>query len=157
EAHPLPELLLLDLKMPRVSGFDVLIWLRSNKQLKNVPAVVLSSSDYSADMQEARALGATAYLVKPAGYDGYPKVVQALRDLWRVGAGAGKITTACTVTLPDGKKIVARTQALSDDEEVEIAWSGATNRLAPIIVGKYSTGFLKWYLASRALVLRAKL
>jgi CheY-like chemotaxis protein len=89
EAHLLPELILLDLKMPRRSGFDVLIWLRSHERMKHLPAVVFSASDNPSDMQQARALGATAYLVKPKAYDGYPKLAQALRDLWRAGAGAG--------------------------------------------------------------------
>jgi len=88
EDHPLPELILLDVKMPRGSGFDVLMWLRSNEKLKNLPAVVFSNSDSPNDMQQARVLGATAYLVKPSAYDGYPKLVQALRDLWRAGGGA---------------------------------------------------------------------
>jgi CheY-like chemotaxis protein len=88
QAHPLPELILLDLKMPSLGGFDVLIWLRNHEKLKNLPAVVFSGSDNPNDVQQARALGATAYLVKPSEYDGYPKVVQALRDLWNAGAGA---------------------------------------------------------------------
>ncbi len=86
EAYPLPELILLDLKMPRRSGFDVLIWLQNHEGLKHLPAVVFSTSDNPSDMQRARALGATAYLVKPTTYDGYPKLAQALRDLWRAGA-----------------------------------------------------------------------
>jgi CheY-like chemotaxis protein len=90
EAHPLPELVLLDLKMPRANGFDVLMWLRSDEKLKNLPAIVFSASDNPTDVARARALGATAYLIKPTAYDGYPKVVQALRDLWRAGAGAVK-------------------------------------------------------------------
>ena len=88
DAHPMPELILLDLKMPSLGGFDVLIWLRNNDKLKKLPAVVFSASDNPNDVQQARALGATAYLVKPSEYDGYPKVVQALRDLWKAGAGA---------------------------------------------------------------------
>jgi CheY-like chemotaxis protein len=88
KAHPLPELILLDLKMPSMGGFDVLIWLRNHEKLKNLPAVVFSASDNPNDVQQARALGATAYMVKPSAYDGYPKVVQALRDLWRAGSGA---------------------------------------------------------------------
>jgi len=88
EAHPLPELILLDLKMPSLGGFDVLIWLRNHDKLKHLPAVVFSASDNPHDLQQSRALGATAYLVKPSEYDGYPKVVQALRDLWKAGSGA---------------------------------------------------------------------
>jgi CheY-like chemotaxis protein len=88
DAYPLPELILLDLKMPSVGGLDVLIWLRTHETLKNLPAVVFSASDNPNDVHQARALGATAYLVKPSEYDGYPKVVQALRDLWKAGVGA---------------------------------------------------------------------
>lgn len=88
KAHPLPELILLDLKMPSLGGFDVLIWLRNHEKLNHLPAVVFSASDNPNDQQQARALGATAYLVKPSEYDGYPKVVQALRDLWKAGGGA---------------------------------------------------------------------
>src|SRR6266446_6942565 len=50
---PLPKLLVLDLKMPRMNGFDVLQWLRSQPHLKAVPAVVLSSSSFEADTQIA--------------------------------------------------------------------------------------------------------
>lgn len=86
-AHPLPQLILLDLKMPSADGFDVLIWLRKHDELKNVPAVVLSNSDYPGDIELARALGAKAYLVKPLDCDGYATVVQTLRDLWSAASG----------------------------------------------------------------------
>src|SRR5690349_21426075 len=149
-AHPLPELILLDLKMPSKGGFDVLIWLRNHERLKKLPAIVFSASDNPNDMQQARALGATAYLVKPSAYDGYPKVVQALRDLWKSGSPQMK-TTVCTLTLPDGKQIFAKVRARSDDDEVEVEWSGVVERLQPVLIGKYSPGFLRWYLQARAL------
>ena len=155
-AHPFPELILLDLKMPTKGGFDVLIWLRNQETLKNLPAVVFSASDNPTDMQQARVLGATAYLVKPSAYDGYPKVVQALRDLWRAGTGAQMKTTVCTLALRDGKQIVAKAQAVTDDEEVVVQWSGAIERLQPVPLGKFSPGFLRWYLQARALALGAQ-
>jgi CheY-like chemotaxis protein len=156
ETHPLPELILLDLKMPRRGGFDVLIWLRNDENLKNLPAIVFSASDNPADMQQARALGATAYLVKPLNHDGYPKVAQALRDLWRAGVATQMKTTICTLTLRDGKQIVAKARALTDDAEVEVEWSGAVERLNPVFTEKYSPGFLRWYLQARALALGAQ-
>jgi CheY-like chemotaxis protein len=64
--HPMPNLLLLDLKMPRVNGFDVLTWLREQADLKNLPVVVLTSSDYPADIEQARKLGAADYRLKPS-------------------------------------------------------------------------------------------
>jgi CheY-like chemotaxis protein len=86
DAHPLPHLILLDLKMPSADGFDVLIWLRNHETLNNLPAVVLSNSDHPGDIQQARALGAT-YLVKPLACEGYATVVQSLLDLWNAATG----------------------------------------------------------------------
>lgn len=56
----------------------------------------------------------------------------------------------CTLTLPDGKQIVAKACANSVDEEVHIEWSGATDRLGQAVLGKHSVGFLSWYLQARA-------
>jgi CheY-like chemotaxis protein len=88
-AYPLPQLILLDLKMPSADGFDVLIWLRKQNDLKNLPAVVLSNSDYPGDIELARALGAKAYLVKPLDADGYAPVVKTLLELWSAAADGG--------------------------------------------------------------------
>ena len=59
--HPFPALLILDLKMPRMNGFDVLVWLATQPQLKELPAVVLSSSSDDSDIKQARELGAREY------------------------------------------------------------------------------------------------
>jgi CheY-like chemotaxis protein len=63
--HPLPSLLLLDLKMPFVDGFEVLGWARSQPALKQLPVVVLTSSAEDRDRQRTAELGANAYFVKP--------------------------------------------------------------------------------------------
>ena len=62
---PLPELVLLDLKLPYVHGFEVLSWIGRQPALHNVPVVVLTSSPEERDLQKARDLGAAGYLVKP--------------------------------------------------------------------------------------------
>jgi CheY-like chemotaxis protein len=62
---PLPSLLLLDLKMPFVDGFEVLAWARAQSGLKQLPVVVLTSSAEDRDRQKAAELGANAYFVKP--------------------------------------------------------------------------------------------
>lgn len=62
---PLPSLLLLDLKMPFVDGFEVLTWTRSQPGLKQLPVVVLTSSSEDRDRERAAEIGATAYFVKP--------------------------------------------------------------------------------------------
>lgn len=64
-------------------------------------------------------------------------------------------TYICTVSLPDGKKIVAKARANSLDDEVEVEWSGATDRLGQIVLGKHSVGFLQWFLEARARQLQA--
>ncbi|MDB6025900.1 MAG: response regulator with CheY-like receiver domain and winged-helix DNA-binding domain [Verrucomicrobiales bacterium] len=63
--YPLPTLILLDIKMPRKNGFDVLEWLKSDGSFTNVPVVMISSSNVRSDLAKACALGASAYLVKP--------------------------------------------------------------------------------------------
>ena len=63
--HPLPSLILLDLKMPFLDGFEVLDWIRSQSLLKNLPVVVLTSSAEERDRRKAAELGAKAYFVKP--------------------------------------------------------------------------------------------
>jgi len=67
--YPIPGLLLLDLKMPKVDGFDVLAWLKTRPELKGLPVVVLSSSSREDDIQRARSLGADDYRVKPADFE----------------------------------------------------------------------------------------
>ena len=79
--HPMPKLILLDLKMPRVSGFDVLTWLRSDESLKCVPVVVLTSSNHDADVKRAYDLGAKSYLVKPVGFEALVELVKTLPAL----------------------------------------------------------------------------
>jgi hypothetical protein len=55
-----------------------------------------------------------------------------------------------TVKLPDGNKIIAKARAATPEEEVQIQWSGAINRLGEVTTGKYGVGFLRWYLDARA-------
>jgi len=79
---PLPALLLLDLKMPKVDGFDVLNWLRGRSELKQLPVVVLSSSSREDDIQRARSLGADDYRVKPADFEQLLLLAQDVSTRW---------------------------------------------------------------------------
>jgi len=85
--HPLPGLLLLDLNMPRLNGFDVLSWLASHPDLKNLPAVVLSSSAQDSDIAKARTLGAVDYRVKPTGLNNLITLLQEIVPRWLKSAG----------------------------------------------------------------------
>lgn len=93
--HPLPSLLLLDLKMPRMSGFDVLAWLAVRPEFKNLPAVVLSSSSDETDMLKARQMGACDYFVKPHELSQFVKIIQSLRSRWLGSEPVESRTTSC--------------------------------------------------------------
>ena len=92
--YPLPALVLLDLKLPRKSGLEVLAWLRAQPALKRLPVVVLTSSRERGDVDRAYELGANSYLVKPVGFDTLQEMIQTLGLYWlvlnerpQVGAG----------------------------------------------------------------------
>ena len=89
--HPLPALLLLDLKMPRMTGFDVLAWLRRRPEFKQLPAVVLTSSPDEADRRRAEQLGAAQYLVKPQNVQDLLKLVQDLQAKWLAASTKGSV------------------------------------------------------------------
>lgn len=82
EEYPLPDLLLLDIKMPGVDGFDVLSWVRQRPGLSVLPIIMLSSSTYSADIQKAHALRANSYLVKPNDVEGYVALACGIEKYW---------------------------------------------------------------------------
>src|ERR1041385_4618965 len=63
QKHPLPQLILLDLKMPKLSGFDVLTMMKEDESLKKLPVVVLTSSNHDADVKRAYDLGAKSYQI----------------------------------------------------------------------------------------------
>jgi CheY-like chemotaxis protein len=79
---PLPSLMLLDLKMPRKNGFEVLQWLRQQDQLKWLPVVVFTASDSSKDTLRAFQLGANSLLVKPTAYRDLVQYVRELHHYW---------------------------------------------------------------------------
>ena len=78
----IPDLLLLDLKMPLLNGFDVLLWLQNKPQLSEMPAVVLSSSFFDLDMKRARELGARDYQVKPHSSSELLNLVREISSRW---------------------------------------------------------------------------
>jgi len=82
---PMPRLLLLDLKMPLMNGFDVLAWLRTKSELADLPALVLSSSAHDADIGRAQGLGARGYHVKPGDLSQLTELAQELRSKWLSG------------------------------------------------------------------------
>ncbi len=82
--HPLPVLVLLDLKLPKRNGHEVLEWIRGTPGVRRVPVAVLTSSNESADINRAYDLGANAYLLKPVGFESLLEVVRALNLFWLI-------------------------------------------------------------------------
>jgi CheY-like chemotaxis protein len=81
-AYPFPSMLLLDLKMPRVSGFDVLDFVRAQPGLKQLPIVIFSSSDDPKDIRRAYDAGANSYLCKPHSNEDLSALLRALEAYW---------------------------------------------------------------------------
>jgi two-component system, response regulator len=83
-SRPLPALVLLDLKLPRIMGIDVLKRLRADERTKLVPIVVLTSSQQESDRYQSYVEGANAYVVKPVEFDAFSEAVKALGLFWLV-------------------------------------------------------------------------
>jgi len=79
---PLPSLVLLDLQILGMDGFDVLRWIRADVTLKTLHVVVLSSADDMLDVNTAYKLGANSFLIKPADFDRFVEISQALNGYW---------------------------------------------------------------------------
>lgn len=82
DEFPLPDLLLLDLKMPRKNGFDVLEWLRDQPSLRHLRVVVLTTSEELRDVNRAYALGAASFLTKPVNFVEFKDTIQAMYNYW---------------------------------------------------------------------------
>ena len=80
--HAAPRLVLLDLKMPRKSGFEVLEWVRQQPALKQLIVVVLTSSNLEADINRAYDLGTNSYLVKPGDFEALIQLVKTVTAYW---------------------------------------------------------------------------
>lgn len=82
--YPLPVLLLLDLKLPRRSGLEVLEWRLTQPGLRRLPTVVLTSSRENVDVNRAYDLGANSYLVKPVAFEALMDIVKTLNLYWLI-------------------------------------------------------------------------
>jgi CheY-like chemotaxis protein len=97
KANPFPDVLLLDLKMPRTDGFDVLATMRSLPGL-DLPVVVFSTSALLVDVQMAKKLGALEYIVKPVDQDEMVRVVLSIHERWLTGISAARSASEEPIT-----------------------------------------------------------
>ncbi len=82
EVYPLPDLILLDLKMPGIDGHEVLRQIKETPILKRLPVVILTSSKEEGDRALSYDCGANSYLVKPVSFEGFLTVVRQVGDYW---------------------------------------------------------------------------
>src|SRR5436190_1986377 len=83
DTFPLPKLVVMDIRMPRRSGFDVLQWVKGNTgALRRIPIVIVSSSDNPDDINRAYELGANAYMVKPVDFKAVEHLFQSITQYW---------------------------------------------------------------------------
>ena len=84
KCFPFPALVLLDLKMPRMHGFEVLTWIRKHPNLKRMVVIVLTASNHDREVNRAYELGANSYLVKPVQLEALVELVKGISNYWMV-------------------------------------------------------------------------
>ena len=82
ESNPRPGLILLDLNMPRKNGKEVLLEIKSDPTLRQIPVVVFTTSRSDTDIAAVYELGANSFVVKPAGYEDLVGIMQSLKQYW---------------------------------------------------------------------------
>ncbi|EEF58042.1 response regulator [Pedosphaera parvula] len=80
--YPIPSLVLLDLKMPRMNGMEVLAWIRSQPALKHLVVIVFTASNQASEVNRAYEMGANSYLVKPVELELLVEIVKGMTQYW---------------------------------------------------------------------------
>lgn len=130
DEYPLPDLLLLDLKLPGYNGFEVLSWVRSHPGLTGLRIVVLTTSKQSEDVDQAYRLGANSFLVKPCDFQELINLTKMIKGYWleqskcpasfrpeKAGQTPVKPEERAESTPPSEKNIIPTVLLVDDDEE----------------------------------------
>ena len=88
--HPLPDAIVLDLRMPKVNGFDFLTWRKSSPLISRIPAVVFTGVKAFDEVKQVMELGATRHIVKPLDFDEWEKVV---KEIWDIASRAADLAS----------------------------------------------------------------
>lgn len=84
--YPFPEVLILDLKMPRMGGFELLSWVREHPEYRVIPTIIMTSSRQDPDVEKAYNLGANTYMIKPSSFEELARLVKLAHDYWAASA-----------------------------------------------------------------------
>lgn len=82
--EPLPAVILLDLKLPRIDGLEVLRQLKAHPEFRRIPVVMLTTSSENQDVRKAYTLGANSYIVKPVNFEKFLEVAAQIELYWTV-------------------------------------------------------------------------
>jgi len=83
--YPFPDIVLLDLKMPIMNGFEVLRWVRAQPKLRRLPVIILTGSVHESDTKTAYEEGANSYLIKPGNFNELVETMRNVGDFWLGG------------------------------------------------------------------------
>jgi CheY-like chemotaxis protein len=90
-AHPLPDLVLLDWRLPKLSGFEVLRMAKEHRTIREIPILVFSSSDVADDIHSAYGSYANGYIVKPVAVEGIASIIDAIERFWIAAAQLAEV------------------------------------------------------------------
>ena len=93
QAHPLPQLVVMDIHMPRLGGFQVLEWIKRAGPFRRIPVVIVSSSERPDDIDRAYELGANAYMVKPMNFRAVETLFQSITHYWGLECAKPELET----------------------------------------------------------------
>ena len=116
--YPLPSLVLLDLKLPGISGFEVLKWIRQQPGLKSLRVVVLTGSSAIKDINLAYQLGANSFLVKQMDFESFAQVAGAIAGYWLWMNEAPEVSRS----EQDGKASGSNSDSISGDAAPRVKW-----------------------------------
>lgn len=90
-SYPEPDLVIMDLKMPRKGGFEVLEWFRNLQEGALIPIIVLTASNRDSDVLRAYSLGASSYFIKPTSFDEFRSLIKVVYDYWALARRPGQL------------------------------------------------------------------